>query len=583
MCLGTGDHEEKRSPDHKWVKLGKDAKVWEGLRSSEPHFLHVSQNAMYMLISSPDLGDLIRLIPTQHHGAGRLRAGSGEADDELAADLATGSSSLATQDLPKLVSKEDLLKADHWIVQEDGLRIAVSKEAESEDDFALREGDLLKVGSHELSRIFRDGSVRWLVIPLGAQVYRGQMMMLGATGYTARSGYVKIEDGEKTYLRKHFAVETGMSISLLSGYGEPWVVEHDQVIVRRGPSVQDLPMGIMLKGDVAGVQRIKGDWVQLVQDADVRFKKKEGLDQSSLQEVLCPINSLRRRKVPLPGAVLAEAERPLEQVEEEEPSAASTAKAFMLVEHRTLGQLLRRARKRKGGLDKGCVLGEPRGGMYREVIELCHRRIYRENLDGLWDGDVDKLPTEETLEGKLFDVNVTVIHVTLEGVFAGGAIVKKFRVRAKQLEGSTNLNLSGTSPGNSQEIPGHTSVGYIDSCAAEPGTRIGRAIWDTIIGMKVMCVACHSILLQKTVDFWQARGMLHLDPSSDKDCDTFRRLVMVHTMGKVVCELTDLQETLPKSKLPLFVWVPAKFAEGFIDQTSHVFRASEPKEPDETP
>lgn len=77
--------------------------------------------------------------------------------------------------------------------------------------------------------------------------------------------------------------------------------------------------------------------------------------------------------------------------------------------------------------------------------------------------------------------------------------------------------------------------------------------------------------------------MLHLDPSSEKDCDTFRRLVMVHTMGKVVCELTDLQEALPKSKLPLFVWVPAKFAEGFIDTTSHVFRASEPKEVDDTP
>lgn len=55
--------------------------------------------------------------------------------------------------------------------------------------------------------------------------------------------------------------------------------------------------------------------------------------------------------------------------------------------------------------------------------------------------------------------------------------------------------------------------------------------------------------------------MRHMDPSNEKDCTAFRQLVMVHTMGKVICELKDLQEALPKSKLPLFVWVPSRFTE----------------------
>ena len=31
-------------------------------------------------------------------------------------------------------------------------------------------------------------------------------------------------------------------------------------------------------------------------------------------------------------------------------------------------------------------------------MELCHRRIYKENLDSLWDGEVEKLPTLESIE-----------------------------------------------------------------------------------------------------------------------------------------------------------------------------------------
>eukprot|EP00913_Durusdinium_trenchii_P018450 g17333.t1 len=70
----------------------------------------------------------------------------------------------------------------------------------------------------------------------------------------------------------------------------------------------------------------------------------------------------------------------------------------MLVEHPEYGQLLRRARKRKGGLASGCVLSPERLQMYQQVVELCHRRIYKENLESLWDGEADKLPTMESIE-----------------------------------------------------------------------------------------------------------------------------------------------------------------------------------------
>ena len=60
-------------------------------------------------------------------------------------------------------------------------------------------------------------------------------------------------------------------------------------------------------------------------------------------------------------------------------------------------------------------------------------------------------------------------------------------------------------------------MGYIDSMASELQTKSGKVMWDFIVGMSVICVACHSILRQKTVDFWQARGMRKMDPSSEKE------------------------------------------------------------------
>eukprot|EP00434_Breviolum_minutum_P008342 symbB.v1.2.007361.t1/scaffold451.1/size378644/7 len=177
------------------------------------------------------------------------------------------------------------------------------------------------------------------------------------------------------------------------------------------------------------------------------------------------------------------------------------------------------------------------------------------------------------------DACCSVLHVTQDGKFTGGALVKELLVKARHVEGSSNLNLAAPAhhhPGTTAEILGTTTVGYIDSMASEQQTRSGRVMWDFITGMSFICVACHSILLQKTVDFWQARGMKHMDPANEKDCTAFRQMVMVHTMGKVICELKDLQEALPKSKLPLFVWVPSRFTEE--DDALHdnyVFRPDE--------
>merc|ERR1719343_1523301 len=99
---------------------------------------------------------------------------------------------------------------------------------------------------------------------------------------------------------------------------------------------------------------------------------------------------------------------------------------WMLQQHQTLGKLMRRLEE-----GEGCSLASPnllicrgRLGIYRRVIEVCHRRIWRDNLHELWDGEEDKLPPIETLEAKLFHPGVTVLHARRGGGFKGGAILE---------------------------------------------------------------------------------------------------------------------------------------------------------------
>lgn len=509
--------EEPRSSDGKWARLGSQAKVWSEITSDRPDFVALGREGIFVLIHKADVGDLIRLIPKQAVEFQRQFSGSSRG------------------------VYEDLSKLDHWVVLKE-CRMVASREEETAEDFLLEEGDVLRSVDHSMARIFRDGSIRWLHVPAGSQVFKAPDQLPALAGGLQKQAYVKLEVGDDTFLRRHKAVETGTSITEVSSYGEPWVVEHQQVVVRRGPSIKDQPLGVMIKGDVVGVRRRHGDWLELVQDCEVRFKKRESPEQP-----ITAVNPLRRHK---------------DGKRRSKSSGAQTA--WMMVEHPELGQLMRRARKRKGGLGSGCVLSPERLQMYQEVVELCHRRIYKENLESLWDGEAEKLPTLETIEAKLFDEEMEVLHVTQDGKFTGGALVKELSVKARHVEGSSNLNLAAPAhhhPGTSTEILGTTTVGYIDSMASEEKTQSGRVMWDFITGMPFICLACHSILRQKTVDFWQARGMRHMDPSNEKDCTAFRQLVMVHTMGKVICELKDLQEALPKSKLPLFVWVPSRFTE----------------------
>lgn len=509
--------EEPRSLDGKWARLGSQAKVWPEITSEKPDFVALGRQGIFVLIHKADVGDLIRLIPNQvTPGFQRQLSGSTRSPGE------------------------DLSRLDHWVVLKE-CRIVLNREEESSEDVVLEEGDALRTVDHGMARIFRDGGTRWLHVPFGAQVFKApDQTPAFPSGGLQKPAYIKLEEGAETFLRRHKAVETGTHITELSSYGEPWVVEHEQVVVRRGPSTKDQPLGMMLKGDVVGVRRRSGEWVELMQDAEVRFRKRDSSEQP-----ITAVNPLRRHK---DGKLLSKAD--------------SLVQGWMLVEHPEYGQLLRRARKRKGGLASGCVLSPERLQMYQQVVELCHRRIYKENLESLWDGEADKLPTMESIEAKLFDEEMEVLHVTQEGKFTGGALVKELSVKARHVEGSSNLNLQApSSTGTQGEILGTTTVGYIDSMASELQTQSGRVMWDFITGMSFICIACHSILRQKTVDFWQARGMKHMDSSSEKDCTAFRQMVMVHTMGKVICELKDLQEALPKSKLPLFVWVPSRFTE----------------------
>lgn len=521
ICLGSL-RQETRSFDESWVRCSPDSKVWPTPEVETPEWLSLGRSTTggYILIKSEELGDLLRLVPNSPSGPPPKKAL--QSPQPLPREVAQRPSVGSPLQSPQSAAAKPL-----WQQAQDGPLGFMTRRPSGHGEVQLPTQD-----TEEFAR-----EDHW---PLAHP--------------TAR--HAESSDSDFT-------------VKVLAAFGEPWVVEHEQVVVRRGPSTDDMPLGIMLKGDVAGVRRRKGDWVELMQDSEVRFRKK-GPEGSATTD-LGPINPIREQRVPDSPARRA---RRNEEREDEKRTAPDTAraKAWMLVEHPTLGQLLRRARKRKGGLSVGCVLGKLRGDLYREVVELCHRRIYEENLQGLWDGDREKLPSLETVEAKIFDGHSTVVHVSHAGRFAGGAIVKRFSVRARCIEGTPNLNFTA-GKSDTPERSGRTVVGYIDVCAAEPGTHTGRVIWETVTTMRFVCVTCHSILLQKTVDFWQACGMRRLDPASERDCEEFKRLILVHTMGKVTCELADVQEVLPHSKLPLFVWVPSRFSQVTADPNSdYIFR-----------
>ncbi|CAK0790576.1 unnamed protein product [Prorocentrum cordatum] len=346
----------------------------------------------------------------------------------------------------------------------------------------------------------------------------------------------------------------GFTVKVVAAYGVPWIVEHEQVAVRREPSAAAELLGIMVKGDVVGVSGCRGDWVELARDSEVRCSRP---GSGALAVNLGAVSPIRQTSAPCPTSGPRAHGDGGAAVFEDAPAA----QAWMMKRHPKLGQLLRRMSKPKGGLGENCVASEARRRLYSEVVGICYRRIYEENLQSLWDGERDKLPSRESLETKLFDDSASIVHVAAAGRLAGGAIVRRFSVRARQVvQGNSHLNLQGPISDLDCCI-GRTTIGYIDSCAAEAGLRAGRTIWATLSAMRCVCLACHSILLQQTVDFWRSCGMRKLDPACERDCEEFRKLIMVRTAGRVVCELADVVRELPPSHLPLFVWVSAQYLE----------------------
>merc|ERR1712039_290185 len=121
---------------------------------------------------------------------------------------------------------------------------------------------------------------------------------------------------------------------------------------------------------------------------------------------------------------------------------------------------------------------------------------------------------------------------------------------------------------------GIVSVGYVHCCATEPRSQLGKELWQKVCSLaaqrKILVVACHSILLQGTVDFWRAQGMRKMDVDDATDKSEFRQRVHFRSQGMLHLELESLVQALPKSALPLFVWINAPSLDSSMDSEDWV-------------
>jgi len=446
----------------------------------------------------------------------------------------------------------DLSKLEHWIVEgENGAAIHLNQDEDSPMLGMLSQGDVILRGDRG-AELISTGAQKWLPLLPGTKVFRGGLRVLGERPLGCAA--VLACDGEAVRLRRSATRPSGHQTVLrfLTGFGEPWLVKQKKVLVRKAPAIkEDNVVGYLGRGDVLGMKSRTGDWVELVADTDVRLN--HGLHRLRKSPSIVAKRCAKGHEFSAPPSTIA---------------SKSLMKLWMLVNHHELGELLRPCEEAPAGLDSSCALSEERGAMYRDVLGLIHRRIYKDNLEALWEGDEEKLPSLATLERKLFEGDISVIHATVGDTFAGGAIFKTLQVRAKA--GSDIYNTEDDSG-----IEGHTTVGYIDSLAAVPGSHVGSAIWSAIAAMDIVCVACHSILLESTVAFWKSRGLLCYDASREEDRRMFKDGLRVQTFGRVVCELTDLEAALPPSKLPLMVWMRPNHSVDMDPFNSFVFTAEE--------
>jgi len=451
----------------------------------------------------------------------------------------------------------DLSKFEHWRVEGmNGAMIHRKHDQSSPALCVLLQGDIIVRGDQFVD-LMRVGSQEWLPLLPGTKIYRQGFRIFG--DLQLGGSFVIARDGEAMHLIKMSAgASEAVVLRLVAGFGEPWVVEYEQVPVRRGPSIGEEFVGVVNKGDVIGVQRRTADWVELVPDADVW-----------LLQGARSVNAIRTYTARWSGREYTlstwHSTRPSASQSEDTSSDTAPGPApWMMVNHPTHGQLLRRCQEPPTSLGGACIISQQRRAMYVDVVGLIRRRIYEDNLEELWEGEYDKLPSLEKLEEKLFSADITVIHATVDDRLAGGAIVREVRVRARA--GSDRF-----SGGEDGEVTGNTTVGYIDSCAATPGMHAGSAIWGALIAMDFVCLACHSILLKSTVSFWKSRGMLCFDSSKLEDRWLFEEAIRISTGGRVICELVDLQRALPFSKLPLFVWTRPAHCGTLDPSCSYVF------------
>lgn len=547
ICSRCTSHLLVPSPEGLWVQCAAGALCWADAQASHATALLAAETVGYILLRHPQLGPLVELV---RRGSAPPEEVSGERADERTLEEEVDEPDISMYDIavPDMEPMPDLALVDHWVVEVDGVRLLEHESPTARTLLTLSRGDVLLLGQQP-PQLHLNGLRYWLRLGLRARVFsRGRKVYPPAGAAAAGAQLAVAEEGGAALVRQAASTATGGTVlRTLTGFGEPWVVEHDQVAVRQGPCQKEQLVGILTKGDILGVKRCKGEWVELVRDANVRMRPGP-----AGTEPVYSFNDLRTSKL--------EPVRVGEKVKYRDFSAPLSKQVdrasslWMMVTHPTLGQLLRRCRKRRGGLEGGCLLSQERRELYRQVVSLCHKRIFEDNLESLWEGEREKMPTREALEAKLFDSNVTVIHATVEGHFAGGAIIKEVPVRA--YGGESGINVGVATAQQSHSCPGRTLVGYVDCCAAEPGLHAGSAIWDAISGMSFLCVACHSILLQGTVAFWSGRGLRRFDPSSRQDGEEFSSAILMRTHGTVKCELPDLQKALPASKLPLFIWIP---------------------------
>lgn len=186
---------------------------------------------------------------------------------------------------------------------------------------------------------------------------------------------------------------------------------------------------------------------------------------------------------------------------------------------------------------EGCEVAPRIKALYLRVIELCHQRIWEDNLAALWDGNRERIPRKDFIHAKLFRPGAAVLTATdSDEELVGGAVVRCLRVPSQTPMGRSTSH-----------------VVYVDCIATLPGFKAGGALLEQIVRLPGVLVALHSVPLQATLDFWVHFGMRRVDPSSKDDAKWLSGALMSKSGGLVNIELDELASALPQSHLPLFL------------------------------